>query len=109
MEKKPLELYIHIPFCIKKCGYCDFLSMPADEDTRRHYVNVLLQEIWQKSKALPDYEVISLFFGGGTPSILPGGQIAKIMETVGQTFSLIPNAEITIECNPPEHRPSIHP
>ncbi len=100
MEKKPLELYIHIPFCIKKCGYCDFLSMPADEDTRRHYVNVLLQEIWQKSKALPDYEVISLFFGGGTPSILPGGQIAKIMETVGQTFSLIPNAEITIECNP---------
>lgn len=100
MEKKNLELYIHIPFCVKKCGYCDFLSMPAEESTRRHYVTALVREIQEKSKPLADYKVVSVFLGGGTPSILPGIQAAEVMEAVQKNFSLSPEAEVTIECNP---------
>ncbi len=100
MDKIKIGLYIHIPFCIKKCGYCDFLSMPAGESTRRHYVAALIREIQDKSKCLPGYQLSSVFFGGGTPSLLAGAQVAGLMEAVGQNFSLDPDAEVTIECNP---------
>lgn len=100
MEKEKLELYIHIPFCKKKCGYCDFLSMAAKESVHRLYVASLVEEIRDKSMCLEDYQVISVFLGGGTPSILPGAQAAEIMEAVGRYFSLAPDAEVTMECNP---------
>ena len=90
MDKIKIGLYIHIPFCIKKCGYCDFLSMPAGESTRRHYVAALIREIQDKSKCLPGYQLSSVFFGGGTPSLLAGAQVAGLMEAVGQNFSLDP-------------------
>lgn len=97
---RELELYIHIPFCVQKCLYCDFLSMPAEEAIRRHYVDILLEEIKEKAVDCGEYQISSVFIGGGTPSVLPGVQIAEIMETVGAHFALKQNAEITIECNP---------
>ena len=68
---KELELYLHIPFCVKKCNYCDFLSAPAEEKTRAAYVDTLIREI-EDFEEPEDYEVVTVFFGGGTPSILPG-------------------------------------
>lgn len=97
--KKELELYIHIPFCVKKCDYCDFLSGPADAGRQREYVEALKKEI-KNCKDFVAYQVSSVFIGGGTPSILPGEMIGEIMETVREKFELIPNAEISIEANP---------
>lgn len=97
--KKELELYIHIPFCVKKCDYCDFLSGPADAGRQREYVEALKKEI-KNCKDFAAYQVSSIFVGGGTPSILPGEMIGEILETVREKFELIPNAEISIEANP---------
>ena len=67
---KKLSVYVHIPFCVKKCDYCDFLSAPADEDTKTKYVDRLLEEIEKEAENYREYEVVSVFFGGGTPSVL---------------------------------------
>lgn len=99
-ERLPLELYIHIPFCVKKCGYCDFLSMPADDDVRARYVSQLINEIRAQSSAYGDYHITSIYFGGGTPSILKGTAIASIMSAVYECWYVDASAEITIECNP---------
>lgn len=98
--KKELELYIHIPFCVKKCVYCDFLSAPSDEKTRKEYVEALLKEIEGRASFYKDYEVTAIFIGGGTPSILDGEDIEKILSTIRVCFDVIHTAEITIECNP---------
>lgn len=99
-REKELELYVHIPFCVQKCLYCDFLSMPVDESVRRHYVNKLIEEIEQKAENYQTYQVTSLFLGGGTPSILSGTQITEMIEALQKNFSIEKDAEITIECNP---------
>lgn len=96
---KELELYLHIPFCVKKCNYCDFLSAPAGEETRAAYVDALLEEIRGFDEP-EDYEVVTVFFGGGTPSILPGQAIFQIMEALREKFSFRKGAEITLEANP---------
>lgn len=98
-RKRKLELYIHIPFCVRKCAYCDFLSGPADLTLQKTYVQTLLQEIRQFPEE-EQYYVSSIFFGGGTPSILPSDWIAEIMELIYEKFCVDPEAEITIECNP---------
>ena len=92
-----LELYIHIPFCIRKCAYCDFLSFPAGEKDRQSYVEALLDEIYgAKEKG----DAATVFFGGGTPSILPGKEIGRIMDAVRAEYSVPEDAEITLEANP---------
>lgn len=96
---KELELYLHIPFCVKKCNYCDFLSALAGEETRAAYVDALLEEIRGFDEP-EDYEVVTVFFGGGTPSILPGQAIFRIMEALREKFSFRKEAEITLEANP---------
>ena len=96
---KELEFYLHIPFCVKKCNYCDFLSAPAEEETRAAYVDALLEEI-RGFEDPEDYEVVTVFFGGGTPSILPGQEIFRIMEALREKFSFRKGAEITLEANP---------
>lgn len=68
--KKKLELYIHIPFCIKKCSYCDFLSFPADERTQWKYIAALNREIRFYGPGMAGYRVSSIYIGGGTPSCL---------------------------------------
>lgn len=100
MKKLPLEIYIHIPFCIRKCAYCDFLSFSSDEETRRRYVSGVLEEIRQSGSLADEYEVSTVFFGGGTPSILPGEQIRQLLGQLKEQFVFRPDAEITIEANP---------
>ncbi len=98
--KKDLGLYIHIPFCIKKCAYCDFLSWSGDKDQKEEYVRDLEQEIRSYKTFAADYQVSTVYFGGGTPSILKTGQIERIMEALRQTFRIEKKAEITLEMNP---------
>ena len=100
MNQKELEIYIHIPFCIKKCSYCDFLSGPATEQTREAYMAALFAEIEGKSGKYRDRRVVSVFIGGGTPSRLTGEQMGKLMACIRRHFSLAPAAEITTEVNP---------
>ncbi|MEE0116574.1 MAG: radical SAM family heme chaperone HemW [Lachnospiraceae bacterium] len=100
MADKSLELYVHIPFCVRKCEYCDFLSAPAGADTQQEYVRNLLLEIEQKGVRCTDYEVTTIFFGGGTPSILKAGWIADILNAIHRNFKVRKDAEIAIECNP---------
>ena len=98
----PLELYIHIPFCVKKCAYCDFLSAPADREAREAYVSALLREIRSLpgEYGLDNREVISVFVGGGTPSLLEGVRMKEIMDALREHFLFAPDAEITVEANP---------
>lgn len=96
---KELELYVHIPFCVRKCNYCDFLSFPAGEDFRKRYVDNVIKEIQQAQDRGNDV-VSSVFFGGGTPSILPGEEIARILAALEKKYAFLPEAEITVECNP---------
>ncbi len=97
---RPLELYIHIPFCIKKCNYCDFLSAPSTWEEREKYVESLCHRICEFADRAKAYRVISIFVGGGTPSILTEEQISRIFAAVRTTFYVEENAEITIEMNP---------
>lgn len=99
-EKKELELYVHIPFCIRKCAYCDFLSGPADENTRASYVDALVREILSNRDTFSDYRVSTVFMGGGTPSVLEGAQTARIFHALRESFDIEEEAEITIEANP---------
>lgn len=95
----PLELYVHIPFCVRKCQYCDFLSGPSDQKTRDAYVDALCREIRSTSQK-EAYEVVSVFIGGGTPSVFSGEQLCRIMDEIKQAFILSEDAEITMEANP---------
>ena len=98
--RRELELYIHIPFCVKKCAYCDFLSGPASNQQIEEYVQALIEEIRYYKEFVKKYEVSTVFWGGGTPSLLTGEQMKALMETLGQTFFIRQNAEITMEANP---------
>lgn len=95
----PLELYVHIPFCVRKCQYCDFLSGPSDEETKDRYIEALLKEI-RAAEHTEDYEIVSVFIGGGTPSALKSEAIASIMRTLQEQFFFCEDAEVTIEANP---------
>ena len=100
MAAKKLELYVHIPFCEKKCGYCDFLSFRADDMEKKAYVTQLMEEIRVQGQNYTDYNVCSVFIGGGTPTALSGIWILEIMNTIRESFTVETDAEITIECNP---------
>ena len=91
-------LYIHIPFCVKKCNYCAFLSFNADDKTKQDYVKALINEIKLKSVGRPSVETI--YIGGGTPSVLKVSQMRDILQTVFECLDVKPDAEITIEVNP---------
>ncbi|MDO5550248.1 MAG: radical SAM family heme chaperone HemW [Lachnospiraceae bacterium] len=99
-RKKKLELYIHIPFCMKKCLYCDFLSFPSDLQTQAEYMDQLRSEILSSGPWYGDYEVSTIFIGGGTPSALEPEQITLLMQAVHRAFQVAEDAEITIEANP---------
>lgn len=98
-HKAPMELYVHIPFCIKKCDYCDFLSGPADEETQNKYVEALLTEI-NKSESFSEREISTVFIGGGTPSAVRSESIIRIMDALRRRFVFSENTEITMEANP---------
>ncbi len=87
-EKRPLGLYIHIPFCVKKCAYCDFLSFASDDATKERYVAALCEEIKANKENAEEYTVETVYFGGGTPSVLSVEQIGKIFGTILETFEV---------------------
>ena len=95
-----MELYVHIPFCARKCLYCDFLSFRALAQVQEEYVRQLLEEIQAASLTAEDYRVNTVFIGGVTPSILEPVMIRAIMETIRMYFEVAPDAVITIEANP---------
>ena len=99
-----MVIYVHIPFCVRKCYYCDFLSGPADKETIEKYVKALMNEIEYYGKRIgqkgTNIPIKSIFFGGGTPSILEGRYMEMIMDKINESFNMEENAEITIECNP---------
>ena len=97
---KKLGLYIHIPFCIKKCNYCDFLSAPATKQVQMAYMEALQREIEEKATEYSDWSVDTVFIGGGTPTGVPYETIVQMMEIVGNVFHLEKDCEITMECNP---------
>ena len=98
--KKPLGLYVHIPFCVKKCNYCDFLSAPADDATKKRYVDALCKEIEGYKALTKDYELATIYFGGGTPSILEVSFIEQVLSVIRKCFAVAVTAEITLEVNP---------
>lgn len=92
-------IYIHIPFCVKKCSYCDFVSFCSDEKTWEQYTNAVVCEIENKKIENPK-KVTTIYIGGGTPSLIPENYIVKIINTVRSRFKIEESAEITIEVNP---------
>lgn len=97
---KNLSVYIHIPFCVRKCRYCDFLSAPAEDSRIQSYVNELCGEIHREAQKYKLYEVVTVFLGGGTPSLLSADQTAQVMSVLRADYRLSPDAEITMEVNP---------
>lgn len=93
-------IYLHIPFCVKKCNYCDFLSAPANWNTQKRYVEALKKEISFYQDRLENYTISSIFFGGGTPSVLEEKWIKELLEIIFEAYSVEEDAEITIEANP---------
>lgn len=100
-NKEELSLYIHIPFCVRKCGYCDFLSASADEKARDRYVQALLMEIERYRRTeTADRKIKTLYIGGGTPSILSVDQLDCIMQKIKYTFNFCDDIEASMEMNP---------
>ena len=101
---KRLGIYVHIPFCAKKCDYCDFYSLASSEDEKKAYIEALKREIREASKKVSDeYRVYTIYFGGGTPSIIKAYYIKEILDEIRSGFKLYEDGffpEITIECNP---------
>lgn len=100
MKKRNLELYLHIPFCVKKCNYCDFFSASGTPKEQADYVSAMIQEIQSYQELSGEYEVQTIFLGGGTPSLLTPEQIEQIFDAIYHIFSVNENAEITMEMNP---------
>lgn len=97
---KNLQIYVHIPFCFKKCAYCDFLSFPCDERTQLAYADALIREIEFYGPQMKDYFVTTIFVGGGTPTWLDENKMVEILDTIYTYFNVSADAEITMECNP---------
>lgn len=99
-KEQELELYAHIPFCVRKCGYCDFLSGTAEESTREAYLLALAREIRRAGQDAEGCRAVSVFFGGGTPTVLTGGQLSRLLSEIKKSFRLAGDCEITLEANP---------
>ncbi len=97
---RDLSIYVHIPFCVRKCRYCDFLSFPGSDQEKETYLELLLTEIEKQAFLYKNHSVISVFIGGGTPSILENGAIKRILDKLNLHFTMDPKAEITVEANP---------
>jgi len=98
--RKRKGIYIHIPFCVKKCNYCAFLSFEANPELRKTYVDALIREIKLRSDQANDRSIDTVYFGGGTPSVLEVSEIRDIMRALRANYDIKEDAEITIEANP---------
>ncbi len=100
MTDSPLGLYIHVPFCTVKCAYCDFNSYAGIEDLQSEWETAALNELSLWTPRLSDREISTVFIGGGTPSLLPGSSVRRMLDCVRSALRLSPDAEITLEANP---------
>jgi len=100
MEKKYLGLYVHIPFCKSKCDYCDFYSLAGYEDRMDAYQAALIAQMKETAPQAKDYQVDTIYFGGGTPSYYGAKRLAELLKVIGKLFKIAKGAEITVECNP---------
>ncbi len=100
MKKTPIGIYVHIPFCIQKCKYCDFLSAPGDSERIREYVSVLKKEIMSYRAIAESRAADTVYFGGGTPSVLEPELMGEIVDALKNTFDLKDLKEFTVEVNP---------
>jgi oxygen-independent coproporphyrinogen-3 oxidase len=98
----PLSIYLHIPFCIHRCAYCDFNTYAGQNDLIPAYVDALIREINFINHQFTNYQlpITTIFFGGGTPSLLSGPQLASIMDALRAAFAFTPNLEASLEANP---------
>ena len=97
----PLSLYVHLPWCVRKCPYCDFNSHSAGDDPpRRRYLEALIGDLSREAPRAAGRELISIFLGGGTPSLFPPAEIAELLDAAAGKFDLAADIEITMEANP---------
>ena len=99
---KKAGIYIHIPFCTVKCLYCDFYSITEREDNIQRFINAIIKEIERCNSDVSDWTIDTIFIGGGTPSLLNGKQIEKIISALSKKFDLSNLIEFSIEVNPGE-------
>jgi oxygen-independent coproporphyrinogen-3 oxidase len=99
-ERKPLAVYIHWPFCRSKCPYCDFNSHVRETIDEGRWSRALLADLERQAELAPGHEVVSIFFGGGTPSLMPSDTVAALIERVGRLWPVAPGLEVTLEANP---------
>lgn len=102
ISKQPIGIYIHVPFCVRKCYYCDFLSAPVDERTKEQYVQAVKEEIYSYQENLKAYQIQTIYFGGGTPSLLTAAQLQEILFCILEVGEIQDpsSLEITVEVNP---------
>ena len=96
--KKEIGLYVHIPFCVRKCAYCDFASFAGREQDEETYVNAVLREA--KKRGQMDASIATFYIGGGTPSLLPPALMERLLSGIRKQFDFLPDAECSCECNP---------
>ena len=101
MEGRELSVYIHIPFCKRKCNYCDFCSFAGDDgELQRRYVDRICEEIEKFSTRARGRRVVTVYFGGGTPSLIDAALVGRMLCAIRESLDLSEDAEITLECNP---------
>ncbi len=100
MRARPLSVYVHLPFCTRKCTYCDFNSRPASPETRACYLEALHTELDRRAETLGGFFVQTIFFGGGTPTIYKAEQLVSLLDAIAARFEVDPDAEISCEANP---------
>lgn len=100
MLQKTLSLYVHIPFCARKCNYCDFLSFNAEKELMDEYFDALEKEISKSGRDCKDRTVATIFFGGGTPSFADKKRVCGLLQKIRDEFNISTDAEISIEVNP---------
>ena len=104
--RQALALYVHWPFCLSKCPYCDFNSHVRESVDQSRWRGALLRELDHFAASLPGATIASVFFGGGTPSLMPPETAAAVIERAGARWGLAADAEITLEANPTSDRGS---
>ena len=100
-----ISLYVHVPFCLSKCPYCDFNTYQGIESQFGDFLTAVIREIEAWSVVLGQPAVNTIFLGGGTPSYLPDGDVARILDAVARGYRVRADAEITAECNPNDLSP----
>src|SRR3954451_23235684 len=93
-------VYVHVPFCASRCGYCDFNTYTASEASQEGYLDAVLGELRMAGKVISPERVDTVFVGGGTPTMLDPGDLARILDAIDSTWGLAPGAEVTTEANP---------